>query len=130
MWNQLNANMKDDERAIEPVAKVPGVMIYNTIVARQSRNLLKTHAPEKRNSDFVKTLRKAADESNLTLKRRNVPFRIWIESSDKAVKVDVAILDNDGKLVNVLIKDITNDSFARSIEDFSAIEGLIIDTMA
>jgi uncharacterized membrane protein len=130
MWNQLNANFKEDERTIEPVEKVPGAMVYNTVVARASQKQLKTHSPEKRNRDFLRTLRKAADESNSVLKHRNSPFRFRIESNGRDVNVEVAVLDNNGKLVNVLIKDITNDDFARSIEDFSNIEGLIIDTIA
>jgi hypothetical protein len=86
--------------------------------------------PLQQSKDFMHTIGRAAEASNEKLVRLNLPYRFCVYAEGDDVFIDIVILDKNNKIVAEKKKNISQQEFARLIEDVSQIEGLFIDSTA
>jgi uncharacterized FlaG/YvyC family protein len=84
----------------------------------------------KQPKDFVRTIAKAAEASNATLMRLNLPYRFRVFAEGEEVFVEIVVLDENGNIITEKKKNISHEEFARLIEDVSQIQGLFFDSNA
>jgi hypothetical protein len=83
---------------------------------------------EKRHpAEYMRTIGRAAKESNDQLARKGLPYRFCIHETDGKVEIDIVMLDGSGNIVKEVKRNITDDDFDRLIENIALIEGLFID---
>jgi hypothetical protein len=88
-------------------------------------------APAKKNvGAYFHTLSKAAEASNELCVKKGLPYRFRVYLINDEVFIDRMILDKDGNILEVKSKNVSQEDFARLIEDVTNIEGLFFDTMA
>jgi uncharacterized FlaG/YvyC family protein len=82
---------------------------------------------ERESKDYLRTLRKAAENSNDLLEKKDSPYRFRIYENEGEVFIELLVLDKSGNVINEQVRRITHESFEKWIEDLSAIEGLFLD---
>jgi hypothetical protein len=89
------------------------------------------YAPPKRGArSYFRTILKAAEASNEYCAKKGLPYRFWVYLENDDVFIDLVVLDNDGNPVEEKRKNISQEDFARVIEDVTSIEGLFFDQTA
>ena len=78
--------------------------------------------------DFLRTLQKAAEASNVTLQKRNAPYRFRVYERNGEVFVELVMYDENGNIREEKVRRITHESFEKWVEDLSRMEGLYLDT--
>lgn len=76
---------------------------------------------------YMHALSKAAEKSNLELKKKGLPFRFCICEENGEMVIDLVEIGPSGVIVAETKRRIDNEEFGRTIEDVSMIEGLYID---
>jgi len=79
--------------------------------------------------NYLHTLKKRADMTNDLAKKRKLPYRLKIYVDQDRIFLDVSIIDADEKELNRISRDVTNNDFARLIDNISLGKGLIIDDL-
>jgi hypothetical protein len=94
-----------------------------------SRQQPDAHEHEKRHpKEYFHTISKAAEASNKQLERTKAPYRFRVYEEGPRVLIDIVMLDDAGKIVKEVKRNITDEDFNKVIQDISAIEGLLIDS--
>lgn len=84
---------------------------------------------EKRNlKEYMRTITKAAESSNRQLEQNGSQYRFHVFEENGEVMIDIVMLDQSGRIVKEVKRNITDEDFDRLIEDISLIEGLFFDT--
>ncbi len=73
------------------------------------------------------TMARAAQASNEKLAKKGLPYRFCVCEKNGRIIIDLVLLDQSGKIVREIQRDITNEDFDRLIDDVASIEGLLID---
>ncbi len=83
---------------------------------------------DKRVLDYLRTVTKRVQSTDLRFRKQNLPYRFRVESdNDEKVVLVVSILDKRGRILKNEVRDVTNDNFGRLMDDISTGKGLIID---
>ncbi|KMQ49912.1 hypothetical protein CHISP_3199 [Chitinispirillum alkaliphilum] len=116
---------------IEPVQKSASVSFFLDIVSKKHKRKkeLKGSPKARKVKNFSKPLINAAKEANLRLEKKQLPYRFFIYKQNSSVIMEFLILDKNGKTVDSVKKDITDDDFSIWIDDVAGIEGLLVDTV-
>lgn len=109
----------------------PGLQVYIPAIRRRQKKANRNkprEVPSPR--PYMKTLLKAAAEGNDELIRRGLPFRFCIHEDRGRILIDVVRLNEQGRPIAAVQRDITEKDFRRCIEDVAKLEGLIVDETA
>lgn len=127
--------MADDDddllhvKAISPASQAAGYGIKRDKDDKQRKDHHQHH-PRRRPREYFKTLAKATEASNKQLTERNIPVRFCVYKKDGRVMLDIAYLNEAGKISKLITRDITDGDFDQWIEDISNIEGIQFDQRA
>ena len=86
-----------------------------------------SHHEKRHPKEYLNAITKAAEASNDRLAKKGAPYRFRVYDEEGKVMIDLVMLDDTGKIVKEVKRNITDDDFDRLIENISAIEGLFID---
>lgn len=92
------------------------------------RSPKKKHFEE--NSEHFKELVLAVDDLHHTLQQRHNPYRFCVYLENGEVMIDVLLLDEKGKSVKIMKKDITHEDFITWFEDLESGTGIFFDSTA
>jgi hypothetical protein len=73
------------------------------------------------------SLAKAAERAHEILERNNSPFRFCVYRESNDVFIDLAILNNNGKIKDIIKKDITHQEFSIWLDRIEKRDGLLLD---
>jgi len=83
---------------------------------------------EKRNpKEFMHTIASAVKASNEQLVKKGSKYRFCVYEEKGNVMIDLVLLDDNGKIIKEVKKNITNDDFDMLINNIASIEGLLFD---
>jgi hypothetical protein len=77
--------------------------------------------------DYLHAITKAAEASNGALEKKGLPYRFCVYAEGENVMIDLVMLDQAGKIVKEIKRNITDDDFAKLIDNISSIEGLFFN---
>ncbi len=112
---------------VDRIAPVPAKETYRKQDKRKKKQDKKRH--HEAAGDHFHSLAKAAQRAHEILEMNNSSFRfcVYRESNDD-VFIDLAILDNKGKIKDIIKKDITNQEFLTWLNRIEKGDGLFLDT--
>jgi hypothetical protein len=88
------------------------------------------HLTGKRVRDYLRTVKKRAQTTDLEFRRKRLPYRFKILTDDNEnVLIDLSVLNPDGSVVRHETRNVTNDNFGRLMDDISSGKGLLIDDL-
>jgi len=118
-----NLDVKPVMASPAPHGRVPPVPAREERKRRERR-------PDGRGWIYFSTMARAADHSNKELVDHNNPFRFCVCREHGRIVLELIKVDRDGHSQPVSKTAITEDDYARWIEDISVIEGLVVDVKA
>jgi hypothetical protein len=114
------------------IDKVPGVPKINHD-GHEGRDGKKKqagqHPHEKRNpKEYMHTITQAAKTSNELLAKKGSRYRFCVYEDKESLMIDLVLLDEAGKIIKEVRRNITNDDFDKLLSNISSIEGLLFDS--
>jgi hypothetical protein len=97
---------------------------------RKERRRGRREHEQRRPADYFVTMEKAALRSNEILVSKKLPYRFSVHKTGDEVFIELVVLDEKGKITKKVRRNITEESFARWIEDITRSEGLFFDSTA
>jgi hypothetical protein len=131
----------DDPRGIgghgEILAVVPPLPANNNSAAESAEaKLINSIIPPqnpstgKRVQDYLRTVKKRAQVTDLEFQRQHLPYRFRIiTDGNENILIDLSILDEQNKVIKHETRNITNDNFGSLMDDISTGKGLLIDDL-
>lgn len=138
---EINPAPVEDTSGIGNHGEVEAIMppqpAFNNAAAESTEAKFKNNATisnvpstGKRPRDYLRTINKRAQVTDLAFKRQHLPYRFEVlADSEENIYIDLSILDEKGKVIKHEKRDVTNDSFGRLMEDISSGKGLLIDDL-
>ena len=95
---------------------------------RKERRKGQQERKERKTGDYFQTMAKAAERSNEILIQKKLPYRFCVYQAGEEVFIELVVLDAKGKITKKIRRNITEESFAKWIEDITRSEGLFFDS--
>ena len=84
---------------------------------------------EKRDpKEYMHAISQAAKTSNELLAKKGSRYRFCVTEEGENVIIDLVMLDDAGKIIKEVRRNITNDDFDKLINNIASIEGLLFDS--
>lgn len=138
---EINPRPEEDLSGIGNQGKVEAVMppqpAFNNAAAESTEAKFKNNATlakilptGKRPRDYLRTINKRAQATDLAFKRQHLPYQFKVlTDGEENIYIDLSILDEKGNIVKHEKRDVTNESFGRLMDNISSGKGLLIDDL-
>jgi hypothetical protein len=83
---------------------------------------------KKKVMDYIETVKKRAVSTNEHFIRKNLPYRLRAYTVGRRAFIGLAIYDENNKVVNNVVRDITDDDFGTIMDNLSTGKGLLFDS--
>jgi hypothetical protein len=127
-------NLSDDDDYIRVHAITPKQPIERQADINDNQNRRQGHDhPDhemRKTQDHFETVTKRTELCNAMLMQKKLPYRFCIYKKGRQIFIDLVALNENGKIKDILRKNITNEDFDKLIDDISSIEGLFVDREA
>jgi hypothetical protein len=95
-----------------------------------SKNPRRNSSHEKKKvMDYIETVKKRAASTNEHFIRKNLPYRLRVYTVGRRAFIGLAIYDGNNKVINNVVRDITEADFGTVMDNLSTGSGLLFDSM-